>query len=274
MPARSVCLDPIKHLRTPSAELRIGWLGGPTRAALRSKLAAIAFWLSKAILKAQTAKHWNEPYGNDPVRVRIAASELAVILSRRMASESQIERAAKSTVAPLSKTSSAMTSNSSSQTSRLRELTVELRELEAKLRLGGGLEKIEKQHKQRKLTARERIDLLLDRDSFRQEIGLLVAYDQYKKAEGSRQEADGRPQEQEAGSKKEDEVGTAPAAGVVTTIGCVGGREVVVVANDATVKAGSWWPETIKKILRAQEIAMRSHVPIIYLVDSAGVNLP
>src|SRR6266446_1949855 len=105
-----------------------------------------------------------------------------------MASESQIKRAAKSSVAPLSKTSSAMTSNSSSQTSRLRELTVELRELEAKLRLGGGLEKIEKQHKQGKLTARERIELLLDRDSFRQEIGLLVAYDQYKKAEGSRQE--------------------------------------------------------------------------------------
>ncbi|PYS37832.1 MAG: propionyl-CoA carboxylase, partial [Acidobacteria bacterium] len=68
--------------------------------------------------------------------------------------------------------------------------------------------------------------------------------------------------------------GAAPAAGVVTTIGHVAGREVVVVANDATVKAGSWWPETIKKILRAQEIAMRSHVPIIYLVDSAGVNLP
>ena len=66
----------------------------------------------------------------------------------------------------------------------------------------------------------------------------------------------------------------APAAGVVTTIGRVAGREVVVVANDATVKAGSWWPETIKKILRAQEIAMRSRVPIIYLVDSAGVNLP
>src|SRR5207253_1656914 len=68
--------------------------------------------------------------------------------------------------------------------------------------------------------------------------------------------------------------GGAPAAGVVTTIGRVNGREAVVVANDATVKAGSWWPETIKKILRAQEIAMRSHVPIIYLVDSAGVNLP
>src|SRR6185503_18418534 len=131
---------------------------------------------------------------------------------------------------------------------RLRELTEELRELEALLRLGGGPDKIEKQHQQGKLTARERITLLMDKDSYAQEIGLLVAYDQYE--------------------------GAAPGAGVVTTVGRVEGREVVVVANDATVKAGSWWPETIKKILRAQEIAMRSHVPIIYLVDSAGVNLP
>jgi 3-methylcrotonyl-CoA carboxylase beta subunit len=132
--------------------------------------------------------------------------------------------------------------------SRLRELTDELRTLEARLRLGGGPDKIAKQHKAHKLTARERIDLLLDKNSYKQEIGLLVAYDEYK--------------------------GGAPGAGVVTTIGRVNAREVVVVANDATVKAGSWWPETIKKILRAQEIAMRSHVPIIYLVDSAGVNLP
>src|SRR2546425_930127 len=144
--------------------------------------------------------------------------------------------------------SNAPFSKSQIERTRLRELTNELHELEARLRLGGGLEKIEKQHKAHKLTARERIDLLLDKDSFRQEIGLLVAYDQYN--------------------------GAAPAAGVVTTIGRVGGKEVVVVANDATVKAGSWWPETIKKILRAQEIAMRSRVPIIYLVDSAGVNLP
>jgi acetyl-CoA carboxylase carboxyltransferase component len=148
--------------------------------------------------------------------------------------------------------------------SRLRELTEELRALEARLRLGGGSEKIEKQHKQGKLTARERLDLLLDKDSYRQEIGLLVAYDEYR---GSGQRAVGSGQ-------KEQEIGGAPGAGVVTTIGRVGGREVVVVANDATVKAGSWWPETIKKILRAQEIAMRSRVPIIYLVDSAGVNLP
>lgn len=131
---------------------------------------------------------------------------------------------------------------------RLRDLTTELYELEAKLRLGGGPDKIERQHKQGKLTARERIARLLDKEAYAQEIGLLVAYDQYD--------------------------GGAPGAGVVTTVGRVQGREVVVVANDATVKAGSWWPETIKKILRAQEIAMRSHVPIIYLVDSAGVNLP
>ncbi len=150
-----------------------------------------------------------------------------------------------------------------SKRTRLRELTDELRRLEAKVRLGGGPDKIARQHKAHKLTARERIDLLLDKNSYQQEIGLLVAYDQYK-AEGSRQKAEGG----------EQEVGTAPSAGVVTTVGLVNGREVVVVANDATVKAGSWWPETIKKILRAQEIAMRSHVPIIYLVDSAGVNLP
>jgi len=146
---------------------------------------------------------------------------------------------------------------------RLRELTAELQELEARLRLGGGPDKIEKQHTQRKLTARERIELLLDKDSYRQEIGLLVAYDQYKVSN-----------QQTANSKQQEEIGGAPAAGVVTVVGRVHEREVVVVANDATVKAGSWWPETIKKILRAQEIAMRSHVPIIYLVDSAGVNLP
>lgn len=131
---------------------------------------------------------------------------------------------------------------------RLRELAADLQRLEARIRTGGGQDKIERQHQQGKLTARERIELLFDKETFRQEIGLLVAYDEYK--------------------------GGAPAAGVVTSMGRVGGREVVVVANDATVKAGSWWPETIKKILRAQEIAMRSHVPIIYLVDSAGVNLP
>lgn len=131
---------------------------------------------------------------------------------------------------------------------RLLELTDEYLRLEHKLKLGGGAEKIEKIHKQGKLTARERIDLLFDENSYQQEIGLLIAYDEYK--------------------------GQAPAAAVVTSIGKIHGRECVVVANDATIKAGAWYPETIKKILRAQEIAMRNRVPIIYLVDSAGVNLP
>ncbi|HEY0458880.1 MAG TPA: carboxyl transferase domain-containing protein [Pyrinomonadaceae bacterium] len=131
---------------------------------------------------------------------------------------------------------------------RLNELTDEYLRLEHKLRLGGGVEKIEKIHSQGKLTARERIDLLFDEGEYSQEIGLLIAYDEYN--------------------------GQAPAAAVVTAIGKIQGRECVVVANDATIKAGAWYPETIKKILRAQEIAMRSRVPIIYLVDSAGVNLP
>ena len=131
---------------------------------------------------------------------------------------------------------------------RLLELTDEYLRLEHKLRLGGGAEKIEKIHAQGKLTARERIKLLFDKDEYVQEIGLLIAYNDYH--------------------------GQAPAAAVVTSIGKIHGRECVVVANDATIKAGAWYPETIKKILRAQEIAMRNRVPIIYLVDSAGVNLP
>jgi 3-methylcrotonyl-CoA carboxylase beta subunit len=131
---------------------------------------------------------------------------------------------------------------------RAERLVEELRALEARLVLGGGHKRIQKQHEQGKLTARERIALLLDAGDRFQEIGLLIAHDLYD--------------------------GGAPAAGVVTGIGRIEGREVVVVANDATVKAGSWWPETITKILRAQEIAMRCRVPIVYLVDSAGVNLP
>ena len=133
-------------------------------------------------------------------------------------------------------------------TSRLRELSDEVRQLEHRLRQGGGPDKIERQHSQGKLTARERIARLGDDGARFIEIGLLVAHDQYD--------------------------GQAPAAGVVTGLGIVRGREVVIVANDATVKAGSWWPETIRKILRAQEIAMRCRIPIIYLVDSSGVNLP
>ena len=99
---------------------------------------------------------------------------------------------------------------------RLRTLAAEARELEARLRQGGGADKIEKQHAQGKLTARERIAKLADPGSRFLEVGLLVAWDRYD--------------------------GQAPAAGVVTGIGMVEGRHVVVVANDATVKAGSWWP--------------------------------
>jgi 3-methylcrotonyl-CoA carboxylase beta subunit len=131
---------------------------------------------------------------------------------------------------------------------RLRELSEEVRSLEKKLLEAGGAKKLEKLHTQGKLSARERVDLLRDKGSSMLEIGLLVAYDQYE--------------------------GQAPAAGVVTAVIRVHGRETVVVANDPTIKAGSWWPETIKKILRAQEIAMRCRIPIVYLVDSAGVNLP
>ena len=131
---------------------------------------------------------------------------------------------------------------------RLKTLTAEYRKLKTRLEEGGGPDKVRRQHEQGKLTARERVAGLLDRGGPWFEVGLLVAHDQYD--------------------------GQAPAAGVVTGIGVIAGRPVVVVANDATVKAGSWWPETIKKILRAQEIAMRQRIPIVYLVDSAGVNLP
>ena len=130
----------------------------------------------------------------------------------------------------------------------MRQLVESLHDLEERLRQGGGSKKIEKQHRDGKLTARERIDQLIDPGAMFLEIGLLIAHDRYD--------------------------GQAPAAGVVTGIGKIEGRPAVVVANDATVKAGSWWPETITKILRAQEIAMRNRTPIVYLVDSAGVNLP
>jgi 3-methylcrotonyl-CoA carboxylase beta subunit len=132
--------------------------------------------------------------------------------------------------------------------SRLRSLTDEYRQLAARLEEGGGASRVARMHAQGKLAPRERVRQLLDPESPWLELGLLVAYDQYD--------------------------GQAPGAGVITGLGEVEGRGVVVVANDATVKAGSWWPETIRKILRAQEVAMRQRIPIVYLVDSAGVNLP
>jgi acetyl-CoA carboxylase carboxyltransferase component len=134
------------------------------------------------------------------------------------------------------------------KSSRLRDLTAEYQTLAAKLREGGGAARVAKMHQQGKLSPRERVAKLLDPGAPWLELGLLVAYDRYD--------------------------GQAPGAGVITGIGMVADREVVVVANDATVKAGAWWPETIPKMLRAQEVAMRQRIPIIYLVDSAGVNLP
>jgi acetyl-CoA carboxylase carboxyltransferase component len=132
--------------------------------------------------------------------------------------------------------------------SRLRALTDEYQKLAERLREGGGAARVAKMHGQGKLAPRERVKELLDPGTPWLELGLLVAYDRYE--------------------------GQAPGAGVITGVGVVEGREIVVVANDATVKAGSWWPETIRKMLRAQEVAMRQRIPIIYLVDSAGVNLP
>lgn len=119
-----------------------------------------------------------------------------------------------------------------------------------KVALGGGQKKIDKEHGKGKMTARERVDFLLDKDSPRIEIGALTAAGMY------------------------EEYGGCPAAGVVVVIGYVSGKQCMVVANDATVKAGAWFPMTGKKNLRAQEIAMENRLPIIYLVDSAGVFLP
>lgn len=125
-----------------------------------------------------------------------------------------------------------------------------LQQLEVQIRKGGGEKRIEKEHKKGKMTARERIDFLLDDGVPFDEIGLWAAWDMY------------------------EEQGGCPSAGVVTGVGKVAGRDCMIVANDATVKAGAWFPMTAKKNLRAQEIAMENHLPVIYLVDSAGVFLP
>ncbi|HET8633120.1 MAG TPA: carboxyl transferase domain-containing protein [Gemmatimonadales bacterium] len=136
----------------------------------------------------------------------------------------------------------------SQRPSRLRELTDEYRALARRLEQGGGERRVARMHERGQLAPRERVDALRDPDSPWFELGLLVAHDRYE--------------------------GQAPAAGVITGVGQVTGQDCVIVANDATVKAGAWWPETITKILRAQEVAMRERIPIVYLVDSAGVNLP
>lgn len=120
----------------------------------------------------------------------------------------------------------------------------------AQTQLGGGQKRIDDQHKKGKLTARERIDYLTDPNAPFTEIGLFAGADMYA------------------------EHGGCPSGGVVVGIGYVSGRQCVIVANDATVKAGAWFPITAKKNLRAQEIAIENRLPIIYLVDSAGVYLP
>ena len=121
---------------------------------------------------------------------------------------------------------------------------------EDEIRQGGGPKAIEAQHGKKRLTARERLELLLDPGADFLELGLFAAYGMY------------------------EEWGGAAAAGVVTGLGWVAGRLVMVIANDATVKAGAFFPMTAKKVLRAQTIAMENRIPTLYLVDSSGVFLP
>jgi len=138
----------------------------------------------------------------------------------------------------------------SSNEDRFKELVFQLQRKSKKVKVGGGEKKIDEQHQKGKFTARERISYLVDKDSELLEIGLFAG--------------DGMYMEQ----------GGCPSGGVVTVVGYVKGRQCVIVANDATVKAGAWFPITAKKNLRAQEIAMENRLPIVYLVDSAGVFLP
>ncbi len=133
---------------------------------------------------------------------------------------------------------------------QFKQLIEQLHHKSKKTKLGGGQKKIEEQHQKGKLTARERIEYLTDKNRSFLEIGLFAGDGMYK------------------------EYGGCPSGGVVTGLGYIAGRQCVVVANDATVKAGAWFPITAKKNLRAQEIAMENRLPIVYLVDSAGVFLP
>jgi acetyl-CoA carboxylase carboxyltransferase component len=133
---------------------------------------------------------------------------------------------------------------------QFKQLVYQLQSKAKKTKLGGGEKKIDEQHQRGKLTARERIDYLTDEGSSFVEIGLFTGDGMYK------------------------EQGGCPSGGVVAGLGYIHGRLTMIVANDATVKAGAWFPITAKKNLRAQEIAMENHLPIVYLVDSAGVFLP
>src|SRR6266851_1274761 len=132
----------------------------------------------------------------------------------------------------------------------IQESTEELRRQEALIKQGGGVNAIERQHAKGRLTARERIARLLDENTSFFELGLWAAWNMYQ------------------------DWGGAPSAGVVTGIGKVTRRRVMIIANDATVKAGAFFPMTCKKVLRAQRIALENRLPLVYLVDSAGVFLP
>ena len=132
----------------------------------------------------------------------------------------------------------------------LHELLGKMRSQEETIRQGGGAKAAAAQHAKKRLTVRERLDLLLDKGSEFLELGLWAAHDMY------------------------GEYGGAPGAGVVTGLGRVCGRLCMIIANDATVKAGAFFPMTAKKVLRAQNIALDNRIPTLYLVDSAGVFLP
>jgi acetyl-CoA carboxylase carboxyltransferase component len=133
---------------------------------------------------------------------------------------------------------------------KMRLLISQMEQRLNKIYLGGGKARIDKLHEQGKMSARERIDFLLDKDAPRIEMGAFAGYEMY------------------------EEHGGCPGGGVVIVIGYISGKQAIVVANDATVKAGAWFPITGKKNLRAQEISIENRLPIVYLVDSAGVYLP
>jgi acetyl-CoA carboxylase carboxyltransferase component len=159
------------------------------------------------------------------------------------AAEPQFSNVLVSTLDPLTKKSRANTTG-------MEALLLALRQQEDSIRQGGGAKAIDAQHGKKRLTARERLALLLDPGEEFLELGLFAAFGMY------------------------EEWGGAPAAGVVTGLGSVAGRLVMVIANDATVKAGAFFPMTAKKVLRAQAIALENRIPTIYLVDSSGVFLP
>src|SRR6202035_2279464 len=135
-------------------------------------------------------------------------------------------------------------------TRRMVDLVAEIKNQEIEIQQGGGAKAIESQHKKGRLTARERIARLIDPHTSFFELGIYAAHEMY------------------------EEWGGAPAAGTVTGLGRVCGRLVMIIANDATVKAGAFFPLTAKKVIRAQNISIDNHIPTIYLVDSAGVFLP